>query len=91
MAKVFKAREEPVHYIFYCPGCKLPHVFDQRWTFSGDVDSPTFSPSLLCNPDHESSRCHLFVRDGRIEFLNDCFHSLAGQTVAMTEWTDECW
>lgn len=25
--------------------------------------------------------CHSFVRDGRIEFLNDCTHKLAGQTV----------
>ena len=25
--------------------------------------------------------CHSFVRDGRIEFLGDCTHSLAGQTV----------
>lgn len=25
--------------------------------------------------------CHSFIRDGRIEFLNDCTHALAGQTV----------
>ncbi|MDU4254915.1 DUF6527 family protein [Pseudomonas sp.] len=25
--------------------------------------------------------CHSFVRDGRIQFLSDCTHSLAGQTV----------
>lgn len=25
--------------------------------------------------------CHSFVTDGRIQFLNDCTHSLAGQTV----------
>lgn len=27
--------------------------------------------------------CHSFVRDGRIEFLSDCTHSLAGQTVQL--------
>lgn len=27
------------------------------------------------------SICHSFVRDGKIEFLTDCTHSLAGQTV----------
>lgn len=27
------------------------------------------------------SVCHSFVRDGRIEFLGDCTHALAGQTV----------
>ena len=25
--------------------------------------------------------CHSFVRDGRIEFLSDCTHALAGQTI----------
>jgi len=27
--------------------------------------------------------CHSFVREGRIEFLSDCTHSLAGQTVLL--------
>lgn len=27
--------------------------------------------------------CHSFVRDGKIEFLGDCTHSLAGTTVEM--------
>ena len=30
--------------------------------------------------------CHSFVRDGRIEFLSDCTHELAGQTVELEEW-----
>lgn len=29
--------------------------------------------------------CHSFVRDGRIEFLADCTHALAGQTVDLLE------
>lgn len=28
-------------------------------------------------------RCHSFIRDGQIEFLGDCTHALAGQTVAL--------
>jgi hypothetical protein len=28
-------------------------------------------------------RCHSFVRDGQIEFLSDCTHALAGQTVPL--------
>ena len=31
-------------------------------------------------------RCHSFVRDGRIEFLSDCTHALAGQTVELPDW-----
>lgn len=30
--------------------------------------------------------CHSFVRDGRIEFLPDCTHELAGQTVDLPEF-----
>jgi hypothetical protein len=28
--------------------------------------------------------CHSFVRAGRIQFLDDCTHALAGQTVALS-------
>lgn len=31
------------------------------------------------------SRCHSFVRDGRIEFLSDCTHALAGQVVELPD------
>lgn len=31
-------------------------------------------------------RCHSFVKEGRIEFLNDCTHALAGQTVPIPPW-----
>lgn len=30
--------------------------------------------------------CHTFVRAGRIEFLGDCTHALAGQTVEIPDW-----
>ena len=30
--------------------------------------------------------CHSFVTDGRIQFLSDCTHALAGQTVELPPW-----
>ena len=30
--------------------------------------------------------CHSFVRDGRIQFLGDCTHALAGRTVDLPDW-----
>lgn len=46
-------------------------------------------PSKVVAPfkpgDVYSPRCHSFVRDGRIEFLGDCGHALAGQTVDLPE------
>ena len=61
------------------------------WTFNGDVDNPTFSPSLLIyegrhpNGDLGHPRCHLFVKSGQIQYLGDCGHKLAAQTVDMED------
>jgi len=30
--------------------------------------------------------CHSFVKDGKIEFLPDCTHALAGKTVDIPDW-----
>lgn len=32
--------------------------------------------------------CHSFVTDGKIQFLSDCTHALAGQTVELPEMDD---
>jgi len=75
---------------FHCPGCECDHAFTmgsgRGWTWNGSSEAPTFSPSLLCNQHDPDSRCHCFVTDGRIRFLADCHHSLAGQTVDMPDW-----
>lgn len=74
-------------YVFLCPGCNRQHGIKTTgggaWTFDGDMDTPTISPSILaiCGED----RCHSFVRAGKIEFLSDCTHDLAGQTVDLPE------
>ena len=74
-------------YVFHCPGCGFGHPFNvPRWEWNGSLDRPTFSPSLLVDKDNPEGRCHSFVRDGKIEFLSDCFHSLAGQTVELPDW-----
>lgn len=52
---------------------------------NGSMDKPTFRPSLLCNAGSQAV-CHSFVTDGRIEFLSDCHHALAGQTVDLPDW-----
>lgn len=101
-----------------CPGCKAAgqgacHVLttgehlSTRWQFNGNVDRPTFSPSLLgrwptwvppVTPENMAQWksapwpqtkveyvCHSFITDGRIQFLSDCTHQLAGQTVDLPE------
>ena len=76
---------------FECPGCgmvhALPTVGPRAWSFNGDLERPTFSPSILARwtsgPEHTAGVCHSFVRDGKIEFLGDCTHGHAGQTVPL--------
>lgn len=81
--------------LFWCPGCDGAHgvkVGDgpgPRWGFNGDYDRPTFTPSVMVSyPGSDAgvdgappAVCHSFVREGRIQFLGDCTHALAGQTV----------
>lgn len=92
MAKVGKIENDPGVYLFYCPACGCSHVFRvPPWEFNGDYDKPTVKGSVLVNADLEkaapgSIKCHLFVRDGKIEYLGDCTHGLAGKTVEMEDF-----
>jgi hypothetical protein len=36
--------------------------------------------------DFECRRCHSFITDGRIQFLDDCSHELKGQTVEIPDY-----
>lgn len=77
---------------FWCPGCEYLHRFviardhsGPVWVVTGAGDDLTFSPSLLINGSDPKTRCHSFVRGGRIQFLGDCWHSLKGQTIDVPE------
>ena len=41
------------------------------------------------NGEYVNDICHSFVTDGNIQFLPDCTHALAGQTVPIPDWADE--
>lgn len=92
MSKVFDLIEDGKHkcYIITSPATDQDIVFDDRWEFNGDFEKPTFSPSMLIeypveNPDTGHVREHFFVRDGKIQYLPDCHHNMAGNTVDMIE------
>ena len=53
-----------------------------------DLDKPTVSPSLLQN-FVPGIICHSFITDGKIQYLNDCTHKLAGQTIELPEFDDK--
>lgn len=37
---------------FRCPGCDEMHVVNAGWTFDGNYDAPTLSPSILVTGGH---------------------------------------
>jgi hypothetical protein len=92
------SRDEHKH-AFFCPGCGFAHWFrtdgkadggtggrtdGSGWSWNGDRNKPTISPSILAWAD--AFRCHSFITDGRIRFLGDCTHALKGQTVDLPEF-----
>lgn len=112
--KIHKTNDDK--YLFYCEGCEGVHGVDNTWTFNGDYEKPTFSPSILvkstkltetgladyeewCNAgypnrngkplDNVPTVCHSFVTDGKIQYLSDCTHELAGQAVELLH--DDLW
>lgn len=86
-----EGKDIPGMYEFHCPGCaKSHHVwtgqaqqFRHTWQFNGNFDSPTFSPSLLIDQSKPERRCHFFIENGHIKYLDDCHHGLRGKIVPM--------
>jgi hypothetical protein len=92
------APEEATHVRIYRPGpagkMALPVLLKgQRegtpcWTWNGDCDRPTLRPSVLTRgvySDGKDHVCHSWITDGQIHFLEDCTHSLAGQTLDLLD------
>ena len=104
MSKVLEVKGKNgvvVGYGVRCPACDAEdqghmHLFYKRtadgkgWTFDGNYESPTFSPSMLAQchygPEQKLHRCHSFVKNGSIQYLGDCTHSMKGQTVVLPDW-----
>lgn len=90
MARAEVIGENADHLRFDCPGCDSAHVITiaphpNPWEWNGDTDHPTIAPSVLVTGGEHNIRCHSFVRDGRIEFLTDCTHALAGGQLDLPE------
>ena len=90
------------HLAHWCPACNELHEFaaerpfhnGARWSFDGNVNAPTFQPSMniRVGPFPEGSKragqiavCHYFLHSGRLQYLGDCTHKLSGQTVDLPD------
>ncbi|WP_156290779.1 DUF6527 family protein [Oceanobacillus salinisoli] len=86
--KIIKTDDE--RYMFYCEGCKRNHAFNNAWQFNDDFDKPTVSPSLKVTMPYKGVDyiCHSFIRNGEIQYLNDCHHELAAKVVPLKDEKD---
>lgn len=88
--------------MFACPGCAEMHNNDgihmlpvnttdhsPSWTFDGNLDKPTLSPSILTGKGGPQI-CHSFLVGGEFQFLGDSTHQFAGQTVPMPDLPQWC-
>lgn len=76
-------------YFIHCPGCECAHpLYVPMWKWNLSFEKPTFSPSLMCDRGDVDKQCHSFIKDGMIQFLNDCAHKLKGTTVEIPDWDD---
>jgi len=57
------------------------------WTWNGNTEAPTLRPSVLSEGFSSITdapfRCHSWINDGAAQFLDDCSHDMAGQTVPL--------
>jgi hypothetical protein len=64
------------------------------WRWNGNIIHPTFMPSMVitCLDPIEGkprdrwplvSRCHYWLKNGKLEFLTDCTHRFKGITVSL--------
>lgn len=76
-------------YMYFCKGCGYEHAFALRnegghHEFNMDLNNPTISPSLV-QGWVPGKRCHSFIKNGHIQYLSDCEHELAGQTIELPD------
>ena len=98
-AKIFKSRalgctqNKLKSLQIKCPACNTYHFMRIKestrirpaWEWNGSLDTPTLSPIV----NNKSCGCYFFIRDGYIEYTDDCKHDLKGQKIELPELTDK--
>lgn len=89
-------------YLHWCPGCKSRHIINTDkpndvgaiWVFDGDVENPTFTPSVHIHaPGYKSGDsymprrtvCHYILSAGILNFCSDSGHTLAGEVIPLPD------
>ena len=93
-------KEGTQHLTWWCEPCDSHHSVPvvvgpnppekKVWGFNGDLKKPTLTPSVhyLGWKDQNGNikgKCHLFLRNGMVQYLSDCSHDMAGKTVKVQD------
>lgn len=83
-------------YVYYwCGGCECAHSIPaERWNWNKSTESPTLSPSVrhfipAMGGRPEVTTCHYHLKEGILEYCDDCPHSLKGQKVPLQDIPDD--
>jgi hypothetical protein len=64
------------------------HPLPDGWTFDGNLEAPTFTPSFL-HSWGTGKVCHYNLIAGWLQFCPDSTHGLAGKTVPLPDLPED--
>ena len=89
-------------FMHWCPACGDQHLFYTQvktksgalWSFDNNFEQPTFTPSMVItypavkwnDKEFPERRCHYILRHGKIVYLGDSTHHLAGRTIDLPDF-----
>lgn len=86
-------------HLHWCPACEEVHQLPKGWTFDGNVDCPTYSPSFKhwwtdhsVDPPKERV-CHYTLTKGVLHYYEDSTHTTRGPValpILPTHLQDPC-
>lgn len=86
-----------IGYSFHCPGCEIEHkIFlypyksqtGASWDFVGTLKKPSVVPDIVNKRQLDNGSeelCHLHLLAGKLWFLNNCTHKLAGEVIDLED------
>lgn len=77
---------------YYCPGCNRCHTIpiapdgtEEPWDFNDNLEKPTVLPAIVIEDGDGTKVCQHFITDGKISYLENSKHALAGHVVEMKD------
>lgn len=73
-------------YHHWCIACNAIHMIPENWECDGNMETPTFTPSVrhqFVSETRGTQCCHYSIREGIIIYYSDCTHQYASFSVPL--------